>query len=190
MSGPVEAPRRMGERAGRARRPPSWSVPEDTDDLAAWRALLLAHAGAVRAIEMEVRRGGIPLTWYDVLLELNAVEGGRLRMQELSDRVVLSRTRVSRLVDEMVIAGLVTKRSDDQDRRSNWVSITAEGRRALRRTAPIYLRGIGEHFNRHLTAQERRVVARALSKVAQAHASPTPLGPRPARNPSRPGSRT
>jgi DNA-binding MarR family transcriptional regulator len=146
------------------------SADESIDDIEAWRAMLLAHAGAVRAIEKDVQRDGIPLTWYDVLLELNMAEGRQLRMQELSDRVVLSRTRVSRLVDEMAAHGLVRKRPDADDRRSTWAVITPEGRTALRETAPTYMAGIREHFNRYLTESESRAVARALGKVAAAHA--------------------
>jgi DNA-binding MarR family transcriptional regulator len=141
----------------------------DWQDVEAWRMLLLAHATAVRAIEEDVGRHGIPLAWYDVLLELNGARAKRLRMQELSDRVVLSRTRVSRLVDEMARHGLVVKQPDDADRRSTWAVITDEGRAALRRTAPVYLAGIQEHFGRYLTAAEQRSVARALSKVVAAH---------------------
>jgi DNA-binding MarR family transcriptional regulator len=149
---------------------PDEGTDESTDDIEAWRAMLLAHAGAVRAIEKDVQRVGIPLTWYDVLLELNAAEGRQLRMQDLSDRVVLSRTRVSRLVDEMAAHGLVRKRPDADDRRSTWAVITPEGRTALRETAPTYVAGIREHFNRFLTDSERRAVARALGKVAAAYA--------------------
>lgn len=142
------------------------------DDIEAWRLFLLAHAAAVRAIEHDVQRVGIPLTWYDVLLELNAAEDGQLRMQELSQRVVLSRTRVSRLVDEMVLQNLVNKRPDDRDRRSTWAVIRPEGRAALRNTAPAYIAGIRKHFNQHLTATERRALLRALGKVVAAHSSP------------------
>jgi DNA-binding MarR family transcriptional regulator len=72
--------------------------------------MLLAYNAAMRTIDAELARAhAIPLTWYDVLLELNAAPDRRLRMQELADRVVLSRTRVSRLVDDIVAAGLVTK---------------------------------------------------------------------------------
>ncbi len=141
------------------------------DDIEAWRLFLLAHAAAVRAIEQDVHRVGIPLTWYDVLLELNAATDGQLRMQELSDRVVLSRTRVSRLVDEMALHHLVRKRPDDGDRRSTWAVITAEGRIALQDTAPVYMAGIREHFNQYLTVAERRALVRALAKVVGAHSS-------------------
>ncbi len=145
----------------------------EDDDIEAWRLFLLAHAAAVRAIEHDVQRVGVPLTWYDVLLELNAADDGRLRMQELSHRVVLSRTRVSRLVDEMALQNLVAKRPDDRDRRSTWAVIRPEGRAALRETAPEYMAGIRKHFNRYLTVTERRALVRALGKVVAAHSSPT-----------------
>lgn len=141
------------------------------DDIEAWRLFLLSHAAAVRAIEHDVQRVGIPLTWYDVLLELNAAPDGRLRMQELSDRVVLSRTRVSRLVDEMALQRLVRKQPDDHDRRSTWAVITSKGRSALHETAPTYLAGIRRHFNQYLTEAERRTLARALGKVVVAHSA-------------------
>jgi DNA-binding MarR family transcriptional regulator len=138
--------------------------------LAAWRALLLASNAALRAIEADVQRvGRIPLTWYDVLLELNAGPDHRLRMQEVAERVVLSRTRVSRLVDEMVDAGLVRKEADSGDGRGVWAVITPEGRQALRETAPVYLSGIEHHFAKYLTDDELDLVAHALIKVVGAH---------------------
>lgn len=161
---------------------PDASATTGAADVQAWRALLVAHSAALRAIEADVQRVGMPLTWYDVLLELDVADGGRLRMQELASRVVLSRTRVSRLVDEMATRDLVTKRPDDDDRRSSWAVITEQGRSALRETAPAYLAGIERHFNRYLTVSERRAVARALGKVADAHGGPsTPGRPKAAR---------
>jgi DNA-binding MarR family transcriptional regulator len=143
-----------------------------TDDAAIdpWRWLLLAHAAALRAIEFDlVTHGVIPLTWYDVLLELNAAEHRRLRMSELGERVVLSRTRVSRIVDDLVAAGLVERTPNPDDRRSAFAQLTARGRSALRRAAPHYLAGIRRHFLDLLDGKERDVLARALKRVADHH---------------------
>src|SRR6266702_2783960 len=82
---------------------------EDREDpeVAAWRQLLVAHSRLVPAIERDLQAAGqVSLSWYDVLLELNAAPGRRLRMSELGQRAVLSRTRVSRVVDELAAAGL------------------------------------------------------------------------------------
>ena len=144
--------------------------------------MLLAYNAAMRAIEADLTRANaIPLTWYDVLLELNAAPGWRARMQELADLVVLSRTRVSRLVDDIVAAGLVTKTRDDADRRVVWAAITDQGRAELKATAPLYMRGIQAHFASHLISDEQVVVAAALTKVAAAHPTRlrTPVGVRP-----------
>lgn len=141
------------------------------DPVAAWRSMLLARSRALRAIESELEAAGtIPLTWYDVLLELNGA-GGRLRMQELGDRVVPSRTRVSRLVGELERRDLVVREPDDTDGRVTHAAITAGGRKVLRATAPVYLKGIEEHFTRHLTIEEQQVIATALTRVVDAHRS-------------------
>ncbi|NOX22191.1 MAG: MarR family transcriptional regulator [Actinobacteria bacterium] len=147
-----------------------------SNSVAAWRALLVAHNRALTAIETDLRAAGtIPLTWYDVLLELNAVNDG-LRMQELGERVVLSRTRVSRLVDELEAEGLVRRSPDPADGRARYAVITASGIGALKETAPLYLAKIEEHFTRHLTTTEQRAIVSGLSKVVAAHDGPPRQG--------------
>jgi DNA-binding MarR family transcriptional regulator len=144
----------------------------DNAGLDAWRAMLLAYNASMRAIDADLTRAGnVPLTWYDVLLELSAAPGGRLQMQELADRVVLSRTRVSRLADDMAKAGLIYKIRDRDDRRVVWATLTDSGRREFRLTAPRYLRGIETYFSAHLTAAEKAVLTTALTKVNAAHAA-------------------
>ena len=146
------------------------AVTTDEAGLQAWRAMLLAHAAALRAIEITLNDAGhIPLTWYDVLIELNAAPGGRLRMVELGERVVLSRSQVSRIVDQMAAVALVTKTRDSRDGRVQWAAITEKGVEAVLVTAPIYLRGIEKHFSRYLTADEKPVLTSALTRVAVAH---------------------
>jgi DNA-binding MarR family transcriptional regulator len=132
----------------------------------AWGGLLSVHADLVPVLDRELQQGtGLPLTWYDVLLELNSAPDRRLRMGELGERVTLSRTRVSRLVDELARAGLVTRSSNPDDRRSAFAELTELGRRRLRTAAPIYLAGIREHFSHHLTEAELEVLAAALWRV-------------------------
>src|ERR1700744_1017362 len=102
-------------------------------EIAAWRSLLLAQNAALRAIEAQLAAAGqIPLNWYDVLLELNAAAGRQLRMQELAAGVVLSRTRVSRLVEELARAGLVRREPDPADGRGSFAVLTSAGRSRLR----------------------------------------------------------
>jgi DNA-binding MarR family transcriptional regulator len=143
-------------------------VPEP-EGLGAWRAFLQSHTAVVRRLEQELEASRrLPLTWYDVLLELNAAPDRRLRMQALSDRVTLSRSRVSRVVDEMVRAGLVRREPDPADGRASFAVITDAGRDALRAAAPVYLAGVEEHFLRLLTPAERTTLERALNRVLEA----------------------
>ena len=143
---------------------------EDRDPVAAWQAVLRAQNRALRAIEQDLHdKGLIPLSWYDVLLELNAAPGRQLRMQDLAARVVLSRTRVSRLVSELERVGYIERVPDPDDGRATLARITPEGRAARRDAAPIYLAGIEKHFNRHLTAAQQDAVAKGLQRVVDAH---------------------
>jgi DNA-binding MarR family transcriptional regulator len=157
-------------------------VVDDENDIAAWRALLLAQNAVLRAIEADLERAGcVPLTWYDVLLELNAAEGRRLRMQELAARTVLSRTRVSRLVDDLVAEGHVARAPDPADGRVSFAVLTPAGRAALHEAAPVYLAGIRRHFTDQLEPTERARLVRTLRKVIASHQSPLETTRRQAR---------
>ena len=138
-------------------------------DTAAWAALLRVHAALVPVLDRELQSASrLPLTWYDVLLELNAAPGRRLSMGELGQVAVVSRSRVSRVVDQLAAEGLVAREANPDDRRSAYASITDAGRRRLRAAAPVYLSGIERHFTSRMSAAEARTVATALAKVLAA----------------------
>ena len=114
----------------------------DPASLSAWRLLLTAHATVTELLEHElVAERGLPLSRYDVLLNLAEAPGGRLRMQELSASVLLSKSGLSRLVDRMVEAGLVRRERCEDDRRGWFAVLTDQGRSALRRAAPVLRHG-------------------------------------------------
>ena len=148
----------------------------------AWAALLRTHASVVPQLDRAVQRKvGLALSWYDVLLELAAAPGRRLRMSELGERVVLSRTRVSRIVDELVGAGLVRREENALDKRSAYAALTEAGLARYREAAPHYLRAIEEQFAASLSDAQLRCVASALSQIAPPHSDKrTPARPRPA----------
>jgi DNA-binding MarR family transcriptional regulator len=132
----------------------------------AWRGLLVAHSRLVPAVEADLRAAGqVPLSWYDVLLELNAAADRRLRMSELGQRTVLSRTRVSRVVDELATAGLAERQPDQADGRSSFAALTPAGREALRRAWPVYRLAIHRQLSARLTPQQCRELAALLGLV-------------------------
>jgi DNA-binding MarR family transcriptional regulator len=140
----------------------------DDPDVAAWRALLVAHSRLVPAVEAELRAAGqVSLSWYDVLLELNSAPERRLRMSELGQRVVLSRTRVSRVVDELTAAGLAERQPDRADGRSSFAALTPQGRAALRRAWPVYREAIRRRLGTQLTPEQCLDLARLLEQAAR-----------------------
>ena len=146
----------------------------------AWAALLQVHAALVPRLDRALQQAaGLPLSWYDVLLELAPAPGRRLTMGELAQRVVLSRTRVSRIVDELVAAGLVCREDNPDDGRSAFAVLTADGLARYRAAAPHYLASIETEFASGLTDGELGAVAAALRTVlAQQPVPLTPRGPR------------
>ena len=141
---------------------------DQLDRVAPWAALLRVHAAVLPKLERALAAQQMPLAWYDVLLELNAAPDRRLRMSELGARVVLSRERVSRVVDELERAGLVRRERNPDDKRSLFAVLTPEGRDRLRAAAPVYLEGIERHYTGHLADEEIRVISVALQRVLEA----------------------
>jgi DNA-binding MarR family transcriptional regulator len=145
----------------------------DFDPVSAWAALLRTYAAVLPKVERALAPTGMPLTWYDVLLVVNAAPGRRLRMTELGRQAVVSRERVSRVVTELELAGLVLREANPDDKRSSFAVITRAGRQRLRAAAPIYLQAIREHFLARLSDEEARVIARALSRIVDAEKDST-----------------
>ena len=132
----------------------------------AWGAVLQVHAAVVPLLDQRLQaEAGMPLSWYDVLLELAAAPERRLRMTDLGERVVLSRTRVSRMVDEIARAGLVVREPNPQDGRSAYSTLTAEGLKRFRRAAPAYVAAIEQHFSSKLDDAELRTLTQLLKRV-------------------------
>jgi DNA-binding MarR family transcriptional regulator len=135
----------------------------------AWALLLRTHAALVPVLSRDLEAAGhLPLRHYDVLLELNAAPDRKLRMQELGNRVVLSRSQASRVVDELAVTGLACREPDPSDRRGAYAVLTDAGRNALRAAAPVYLAGIAEHFTDHLTRDEVSALQQGLTRVLAA----------------------
>src|SRR3954469_1730821 len=142
-------------------------MPQDIADT--WGALLKVHAALVPLFDRELQEThGLPLTWYDVLLELSAAPERRLTMGQLGSVAAVSRTRVSRVVDELVRAGLVAREPNPEDGRSAFAALTSAGRMALRKAAPTYVAAVHREFADHLTPREAEVLAGALRKVLAA----------------------
>lgn len=141
----------------------------DQKQLTAWRTFITAHATVIDLIEHELAEAKqLPLSSYDVLLALVEAPNRRLRMYELANAVVLSRSGLTRLVDRLEQEGLLRRDRSGPDRRATYAVLTLKGFRAFRRAWPIYAQGIARHFARYLTDEELYMLTEALTRVLAA----------------------
>lgn len=140
-------------------RPSDWRVQ-------VWRSFLRAHATTVRELERELAaEARMPLAWYDVLLQLVEAPDRRLRMAELADRVLLSRSGLTRLVDRLQAEGLVRREPSKDDARGTYTVLTDAGFHRLRRAAPVHLDGVARHWLSHFSDDELHELGALLNRI-------------------------
>lgn len=142
--------------------------PPDPSDwrVGAWRSFLRAHAVVIRDLGRELEdEASMPLAWYDVLLTLAQAPGRRLRMAQLAERVLLSRSGLTRLVDRLEREQLVRREPSPDDARGMYTVITTAGLRRLREAVPIHLGGVQRHWLAHFDDDELATLARLMARL-------------------------
>jgi MarR family 2-MHQ and catechol resistance regulon transcriptional repressor len=131
--------------------------------------IVRTHRRLTDVLGRELERSvGIPMVYFDVLIHVAADPDGRLTMSRLSTDVALTSGGVTRLVDRMVEAGLVSRENCPSDRRSIYVVLTPVGRDVLERAIAAHVDGIDRHLVAHLDERDRAALAAALAKVLDA----------------------
>jgi DNA-binding MarR family transcriptional regulator len=139
-----------------------------TEELTSWRAFLRAHAVITRALEVElVAEQTLSLAAYDVLVQLVEAPDRRLRMTELADAVLLSRSGVTRLVDRLERAGLVARCPVEHDGRGVAARITEAGIARLRKASRTHLAGVARHFADRLDADDLAALERISRRLVE-----------------------
>ncbi len=167
---------------------PSLSSPESEPfpGAQAWRVFIECAWALTDILEVELQAAqGISIRWYDVLVHLEDASDG-LPMSEIADRVLHSKSGLTRVIDNMEKAGYVRRERPAHDRRVALVFVTPAGRKALDAARVVHRDGIRRHFTEHLSAKDRKAVARALEHV-RTHVRPLRPG-RVSGGPSRPQS--
>jgi DNA-binding MarR family transcriptional regulator len=146
--------------------PVSSPIPLPNDPgMLAWRTFLTAHATVIRRLDAELEeRESLALSDFDVLVQLHFA-GGTLRMRDLAESVLLSRSGMTRRVDRLEAAGYVTRAACETDRRGSMASLTDAGRERLERALPVHVQGIADHFLCHLAADELAALRTTLAKL-------------------------
>jgi DNA-binding MarR family transcriptional regulator len=138
----------------------------DQEELGAWRGMLRAHSELTRTLDAELtREHDLPLSSYEVLLFLNDSGDGRMRMSELADSVLLSRSGLTRLVDRLERQGLLRRERCASDARGLFAEITDEGRSVFAEARKTHLDGVRRLFLDHFSRDELREIASLWEKV-------------------------
>ena len=132
----------------------------------AWRRYLRVHAVVTRRLEGELlAEHGLPLASYDVLVQLVESPQRKLRMSELAEQVLLSRSGLTRMVDRLEREELVRREAWADDARGQFTVITEAGVERLRAASPTHLRGIAEHAVGRLDEDEALALAGLLGQM-------------------------
>jgi len=149
---------------------PTLSSPSP-ERLRCWRLFFESALALGDLLDTELEQAvGIPQRWYDVLVHLEEVPAG-LRMNELAERILYSKSGFTRVVDRMEEEGLVRRVRPEHDRRSILVVLTDKGIETMEEARRHHRDGIERHFSQHLTDADVEALTRALEKVS-AHARP------------------
>jgi DNA-binding MarR family transcriptional regulator len=135
-------------------------------ELGAWRELLRVHATLTRELDEELRRShGLPLSSYDVLVNLESAPDRQMRMSELADAVLLSRSGLTRLVERLERDGLLARADCPDDARGSLAVLTDEGMGRLAQARKTHLRGVRERFLDHFTNDELERLAEMWQRL-------------------------
>ena len=148
-------------------------VNPDSQKMATWEALIRTVGSLLKTFEQELQEAeALPLSWYDVLIQLSAASEGRLRMQALTNSVVLSNSGLTRLLDRMERAGLVRREPSPEDRRGYYAIITDQGSQLYSRSKRIHEQGIHEHFTLYLNEADVQALRAVIEKVRHGNGLP------------------
>ncbi len=152
--------------------PASAAAVAETPGINAWRTFLQAHARVTRRLDEELQAAhGLSLAEYDALLQIAHAPGRRVRMNVLAERVVLSRSGITRLVDRLEAAGAVERHACSTDARGQEAVLTHVGLSRLRDAATTHLAGVRRYFLDRLDERALADLETSLIRVAD------PLGP-------------
>jgi DNA-binding MarR family transcriptional regulator len=135
-------------------------------ELGAWRGLLRVHAALVKSLDAQLAAAhDLPLSSYEVLITLEAAPGRKLRMSELADSVLLSRSGMTRLVDRLERDGLLERDHCTADGRGCFAVLTGKGLEAVAEARRTHLSGVRERFLSQFGDDELRVLAGFWERV-------------------------
>jgi DNA-binding MarR family transcriptional regulator len=145
------------------------SDPLTDNELAAWRGMLEVHARVTQQLDVQMRaEHGVSVSAYEVLMFLSDAPEQRMRMSDIADRVLLSRSGCTRLVDRLVQLGYVTRCPADSDGRGLYAQLTNAGIEQAAAARRTHWHGIRAFYLQHLTTTDQLVLADIWTRLLSA----------------------
>ncbi len=148
----------------------------DDDEMRLWRSFVVLALGLQDRFSSELHaEHGLDFDDYEVLVHLSEAPDGHLRMSDLAERVLQSKSRLSQRVDRMTERGLVERRKCPDDRRGTLASLTDLGWSTIRAAAPTHVHQVRRDLLDHIAPTELPAAAAALERAALAFRDGAPL---------------
>ena len=142
--------------------PPQWLTPAE---LEAWRAYILTSRRLMEILEQALDSHDLSMADYEVLAQLSEAPERRMRMSELAEAALLSRSRLSHRMKVMEQAGLIRKEECPDDRRGAFAVMTEKGWEAIVAAAPDHVASVRRAFTDVLTSADQQVIARSFTTI-------------------------
>jgi DNA-binding MarR family transcriptional regulator len=141
---------------------PRWLTPAEES---AWRKYIVASRRLLEALDDDLSRNGLSLSDYEILVHLSDAQGRRLRMSDLADKTILSRSRLSHRIKYMEGKGWVERHKCATDKRGTWAVMTTKGWNSIVKAAPDHVESIRKRFIDQISKADQVNIANAFEKV-------------------------
>ncbi|MEU4510248.1 MarR family transcriptional regulator [Nonomuraea wenchangensis] len=133
----------------------------------AWRTHLALHKLLMHRLDRELQEHALSLNDYEILVNLSESQGRRMRMSDLADATIQSRSRLSHQISRMEAKGLVKREDCRDDRRGTFAVLTDEGWETIQRVAPFHVASVREHFVDRLTDEQLKAIDAAYTPLVE-----------------------
>ena len=145
----------------------------DAEEQKAWRAWLYSTQLLTERLNAELQHDtGIPHAYYEILVQLSETPQRMLRMSELADRCLSSRSRLSHAVSRLEERGWIRRRTCEDDARGQLAVLTDEGFAALEAAAPVHVASVRRNLFDQLSP-EQVAAMRDIGETLLRHLDPT-----------------
>jgi DNA-binding MarR family transcriptional regulator len=139
-----------------------WLTPSEES---AWRKYIVASRRLYEALDEDLASHGLSLSDYEILVHLSDAKDRSLRMSDLADKTILSRSRLSHRIKYMEGKGWVERQKCDSDKRGTWAVMTTKGWNAIVKAAPDHVESIRNRFIDQISKADQANIASAFEKV-------------------------